>query len=636
MASTSAQKQQVISKIRAVTKIVNDPSTNPLDSFIDNTVGSLMDDGFKTFDKQQPKKLTDLQSKTSKKKENKTDIFGDMIDIADAFLSGANKKTMYAEFPESKSRLKQITNESIEETIKSSKSIISNAVQQTLFVGDGICGTTKVFPSDTMSIKPSEFDFMNTLQLDPLSNAGQIMYEGINKGQTQLNTELYNLFSGGTLGVNTPSGENLMNLTWDSPTQTYSISGLTGDTGNTINQFIEGYYSTIEHIDISGVTKMATLMTLQGDGNEPISFDIGMNELNRLLSKMLKSCTAPQKTNLTSSNFNQNDEIEESYFDFNDVEGIDLDEESRRLEKVLKFKDCGNVIVPTDKSTFEDFVYLTRSTSKLNINQVVDSTLYNVSIMSYQNSQTSQVQNYHINLINNFILNMPKAMIGSLLSPKFLLPISIVYKSVVAAGTSALSSAKEIMKSLYKLFNRIIKDIFWKFLQEFWGRVKKDLLDFLKAFALKIIKDKAKKYALILAGLIALLQAILKTDFDDCNSMYNLITNTINTALSAASVNLPLSGLLASFSNLRGGTDPNSMLMGFVENAQKNGVNITDIHGEPNKMINMAKTTINSIMDNIASNSVIAGGNEEGFGLSASGEPVFIPRGSIKMNGLMV
>ena len=633
MAGTSAQKQQVISKIRAVTKIVNDPSTNPLDSFIDNTVGSLMDDGFKTFDKQQPKKLTDLQSKSSKKKENKTDIFGDLIDIADAFLSGANKKTMSAEYPENKSRLKQITNESIEETIKSSKSIIANAVQETLFVGDGICGTNKVFSSNTMSIKPSEFDFMNVLQVDPLSNAGQIVYEGINKGQTQLNTELYNLFSGGTLGVNTPSGDSLMNLTWDSPTQTFSVSGLQT---NSINKFIEGYYSTIEHIDISGVTKMATLMTLQGDGNEPIGFDIGMNDLNRLLSKMLKSCAAPQRGTLTGSNFNQNDEIEESYFDFNDIEGIDLDEESRRLEKVLKFKDCGGVTVPTDKSTFEDFVYLTRSTSKLNINQVVDSTLYNVSITSYQNSKTSQVQNYHINLINNFVLNMPKAMIGSLLSPKFLLPISIVYKAVVAGGQSVVSSAKEIMKTLFKLFNKIVKDIFWKFLQEFWGRIRKDLLDFLKAFALKILKDKGKKYALILAGLIALLQAILKTDFDDCNSMYNLITNTINTALSAASVNLPLSGLLASFSNLRGGTDPNAMLMGYIENAQKNGVNTNDIHGEPNKMINNAKTMINSIMDNMASNSVVAGGNEEGFGLSASGEPVFIPRGSIKMNGLMI
>ena len=55
------------------------------------------------------------------------------------------------------------------------------------------------------------------------------------------------------------------------------------------------------------------------------------------LSKILKSSTGVPTNGLTSSNFNTNDEIEESYFNFNDVEGIDLDDERRQFEKVLHF-----------------------------------------------------------------------------------------------------------------------------------------------------------------------------------------------------------------------------------------------------------------------------------------------------------
>ena len=82
--------------------------------------------------------------------------------------------------------------------------------------------------------------------------------------------------------------------------------------------------------------------------------------------------------------------------------------------------------------------------------------------------------------MNSFILNMPKAMIGSVMSPKFLLPIVVIYKAVVLKGQQTLTSAKEILKKLYKLFTKIIKDIFWKFITEIWGRIKRDILDFIK------------------------------------------------------------------------------------------------------------------------------------------------------------
>ena len=85
---------------------------------------------------------------------------------------------------------------------------------------------------------------------------------------------------------------------------------------------------------------------------------------------------------------------------------------------------------------------------------------------------------------------MPKAMIGTVLSPKFLLPIVVIYKAVVLKGQETLKSAKDLLKKLFKLFTKIIKDIFWKFLTEIWGRIKRDILDFIKQLALKITKIK--------------------------------------------------------------------------------------------------------------------------------------------------
>ena len=98
---------------------------------------------------------------------------------------------------------------------------------------------------------------------------------------------------------------------------------------------------------------------------------------------------------------------------------------------------------------------------------------------------------------------------------------------------------------------------------------------------------------------------------------------------------LPLSGLLASFANLRPSVDPNKTLVDFVQKAQNSGLNLNDLHGQPNKLINYANSIIKPTMDNLTNDGIIAGGNETGFGITADGIPVTIPRGSIKINGIL-
>ena len=431
-----------------------------------------------------------------------------------------------------KQRLRQITNESANATLKSAQQIILEAAQKILFAGDGICGTNTTFGATTsITLSPKEFDFMNILTISPTTCSGKIVYEPVspNKGYVKMNRSLYNTFSGNTQTFNSVNGNKLFDLLWSGDTQQYVVSGL-GTSSNSIKTFLTDYYSSIEPVDFSGVTKTAIYLTLHGCGDEPPLFDKGWNDLNRLLQKLCALCGNPSNGKIpnATSEFNENDEDIQSYFNFDDVEGIDLDDEKDRLDKVLKFRDCNNFKVPVNSSHFEDFV-----DDDGNLNDAVNDALLN-SAMDAHNQSDGNIppDNFHLTLLNTFILNLPKALIGSVLSPKFFLPIIIIYKVVVAGVGAAIKSAKEIMKVLWKLFYYVITKLLWKFISEFWKRVKRDLLLFLVDIAATILGNKTKRYRKMLLALIAILTKILENGLDNCKDLYEMINLSIDLALS--------------------------------------------------------------------------------------------------------
>ena len=604
MAENLNQKKNFIkTKIDAITKIVDDDKSK-VDSFIDNKLKDLPSvDGGKLG-----KKFSDLESKIKKKVDNKTDIFKDLTEIVEKFLS-PTKKIEPSNKLFSKQRLKQITQESIQSTTKTSKQIIIDSAQKVLFAGDGICGSDKSLPSTSIKLKPKEFDFMNVLTIDPTSNVGQIVYEqGSSNNLIKMNSKLYEQFTNGftSYDFTTKNNNILFSMTWDDSNQEYEFSGLDNDSKK-VGTFLSDYYSNIEFIDLSGITKTAMMMTIQTDPSAPPLFEKGINDLNRLLSKILKACGNSQSNGLnqnTSNLFNENDQDDEYYFDFEDLEGIDLDDENRRYQKVLKFSDCGNLEVNSRPEHFEDFVYL----SKGNLNDAVDDVLENVALSAYQDSgQSIAIDNIHLNLLNNFILNLPKAMIGLILSPKFILPIILVYKSVVMQVGTVIESAKTFMKNLSKFFKMIIKEHFWKFITEFWKRIKKDLLTFLQKIALRILKKKQRRLLAIVGSLIALLTKLLDKNLGDCNSLFNLINKTIDTALSGGGFNLPIPPPLLLAAKLRSGYSTDRAHLNILENLQAAGFNVNPVFGERNMMGDFVKSIVDGHDDEFKNNNKLLG-----------------------------
>lgn len=549
------------------------------------------------------KKVGDLKNSLKKKKEESGNIFGDLVEIVDSFL--ATEQKVKSQNPlEKKSRIKQHANDAIDVTLQSSKTIVLDNVKKILFAGDGICGTNKNFTGtqfDSVRLKPKEFDFLNVLTVDPNSNVGKIVYEPLNTvtSKEKVNRGLYDGFSS-PYQFDTSSNKTLFNATWSSGNQEFIISGLTQGTSSVaVEDFLNDYYSSIELPDISGITKMAMLMTIQGDSSETPLFTGAFNDLNRLITKLCSVCGNPKKTNTLSNQnaidlFNENDEDLELYFNFDDVEGIDLDDENARYRKVLRFKDCNNFEVPVNTDLFEDFVYLS---GKKNLNDLVNSTLNKVAADSFEQSDGSSITlgDFQVSINNLFILNLPKALIMSVISPKIFLPIVVVYKLfksvITSTANQVVETAKEFMKKFHKLFSAIIKDLFWKFITEFWKRVKVDLLNFVLKLAQKILKNKLKRYYGVIAILISLLTKILEQGLDNCFDLFNAVISTLTTAINT-SIPLKIPPVLLLITPFLPGYSPERAYMSAIEGMAAAGIPTGPINGEPNDFIEAQKKMI--------------------------------------------
>ena len=277
MSKLKNTKKKLQSKIEAIKKINDDPkslSDNVADKYLKNIPSA---DDFVG------KKLDALKKKRAQKKENKKDIFSELLEVVEQFL-GTEKKSSGSQTDtvqsgttinpvknKDKKRLTQHALSASDTTLSQAKEIVVKRLSEALFLGDGICGTESVFNVDAISIKPEEFDVLDILTIDPDTSCGQIIYEpkSPDKNKEKVNRELYNSFSGGTYTFTTNNGNSLFTSTWNQTNQEFQITGLTqGVTGATkVQDFINDYYSSLEMPDAAAIAKTAMLLTIQG-GNK--------------------------------------------------------------------------------------------------------------------------------------------------------------------------------------------------------------------------------------------------------------------------------------------------------------------------------------------------------------------------------
>lgn len=529
-------------------------------------------------------------STNGSKNTKKQDVFGDLINTFNAF-TGTNGNN--------KNNIRRYAEESSNTALRSAKQILINEIKNKLFIGDGACGSNIAITKDAVMLEPKEFDLTNMLKISPDSTSGSIMYENTeDTGEIKMNREFYNLFDNGGdhFHFNDYTGNTLFSIYWDESEQKYNVSGLTAS--NTATEFIDNYYSMIDFPRIDDVIQQAMLMTIQGDGNESSMFKNGMNMLDRLLNKILSSCGEQA----SGSPLNQTDPDEDldSYFNFDDVEGIKIDDEDAKFRRVLKFTDCNNFETSINPNHIEDFVYFT---TKKNISENITNTLNKIIVEIHEKSDKSVgLDNLRTTLTESYILNIPRAMISTLLSPKMLFPIVVLTK--IGSASDETKDIKDTMKTFSKLFFSIIKKIFWKFIKVFWGFMKKELLNFVKNIALKIIKDKLKRWKTIIIALISLLTKLATTSIDSCDSVYKTMLDTIKSAMNT-NTNIPIPGILLLLSDSSPGYSTEKAYINIINNLTSAGIETGQLYGRDNKLNNIIKAILEGHTKEMDENSFV-------------------------------
>lgn len=584
------QRALIRAKLDAIKKLADEKPT-----YVDD-VFDLVKDQMPDIDGSIKRKIDDFKDKRKAKQTQKKDIFGELIKTFEGFLGSNETNSVNPnQKPVVKNKLKYYAKESSNITLRESKQIVMDSVKKSFFSGGGICGSNSLMPSNNVDVSPKEIDFLSMLKVAPDSNTGQIMYETSDStGFIKMNKELYNTFdSSSAYFFNNKDYKTIFSMQWNNSSQFYNISGLQGISGTTtVENFLTDYYSAIEYPDIGNVVKQAMMMTVQGMDDAPQSFTVGMNNLNRICQKLFAICGKPKKNssplneNAVDATNNEEDDTE-TYFDFDDVEGIDIDDENARLRRVLRYTDCNNFETPVNKNHLEDFVHFTKKPGK-DLDSIINNTLNKVASESYEQSGGSVgLDNLQANITGLFILNLPKALVQSILSPKLFLPIVILFKLFKGAVTTAA----ELLKRMAKLFFDIIKRIFWKFIQAFWKFIKKDLLDFIKKVAKSIVLRKLKRWKAILLALITLLLKLLTTKLDSCEAIFNAILSTINGAINQR-LKIPIPGILLMLADKLPGFSADKAYMATIENMTRSGIPTGPLYDRENKWNKAIKATI--------------------------------------------
>ena len=455
------------------------------------------------------------------------------------------------------------------------------------------CDLQQTYTPQDIYIKVKSTDLIGMLKRDP-NKEGSIFYEktpiNIQDYPFSMNKELYELIQTGNPYSTTngqlykgKSGQNLMdiqyvefdNLGVTGPWFKVTLPNRVGNV-NKVGEFLSDYYGSIKVVDTTNI--MASIMeSLSGFAS--ISLNVGTKEVEDqskfmlIIQRILGLCFDNRREIDVSgvAKLSELDDIDDSFFEFTDLDLRTIESRIENIKNgVAEFEGCDNVKVPVD------FTSITSALNNLNfvegsdLNELSDQltdTLINNELLQGLSIDVKATVNF------NFIKLIAQGVVGALLSPKTILPIMIMVKSLGNTAGDIINSAIEFAKQFSKFIIEIISKVGAIFVEELFKIIKKDINNLIQSIITDLVKEKVNKKLVMILKLIQLILIIASfiNDWRRCKSVVDEILDLlrlVSSSLPGGDIPLPL--LFAS--RLLDGYSESRAFIGTIEELQKLGI----------------------------------------------------------------
>jgi hypothetical protein len=514
-------------------------------------------------------------------------------------------------------------NKFIEAISKSKPEIKKIIIQETIHAIN--CSSQQEFvPNNPIYININSIDFFKQLQINPDKNKGKFYYEkkpfSVNDTKKSLNRELYKrtqnpnqpfstdpnnqglLYQGG-------SGQNLFNITFvnqDSNgnqgsffkvelSQRLSSNGV-NNVPNKVVDFVTDYFNSIEvvepHLYSAKIMDILTGTLSVEAGTKSLEANAKIQKfMNRILGLCFDS--TQEIDTQGSSKIPELDGVEENFFELTSLNLRDIeDQQNRYNKKVVELVDCNNFQLPVNSDLiFEGLDQIisgsTMSEENDAINGLVDKVLSNT---QKEFNLNLNLPTFRLSLNNQFVKNLPNGLVMSILSPKVILPIMVMIKSLSQSVGENIDYTIDNVQDFFNKFKKYVINITSKivaiFVKILFDLIKKDIFNLLQVIVKDLAKEKAtKKYAMI-AKLVQLLIVVANfiKDYRQCKSVIDELLNLFRVLTTGWGGEIPLPLLFAS--QALDGYSYTRAFLATIEEMQKLGIPTGNLpSGAPNKFV---------------------------------------------------
>jgi len=459
------------------------------------------------------------------------------------------------------------------------------------------CDQQQMFNAQTLYIKVSSIDLGGLLKKDPSEPIGKVLYEKdpiqVQQYPFSLNKELFKrIESGQPYSVDNgqlyigQSGQDLFDIQYvetDNLGQTgpwYKVTLVNRiNNVNKVGEFMIDYYKTIKIVDYHNI--LSSIMNSLS-GAISIQANIGIvqaedaTKFELLLQRILGLCFDNKKEIDVSgvAKVAELDGVDDSFFEFTEIDLRNIDLKVNNIKNgVVEYENCDNVKLPVDSGAVLD--------SLNNLLFVPDNDLVNAADALTQSltdnpdwSGFAISGNINAAVDLNFVKLIAQGLVTAILSPKILLPIFTMLKSLGSIITDQINSFIDFAKKFKSFVINLVSKIGSLFVKELFELIKKDIKNLIQQVIMDVAKEQGDKRIIMILKLIQLLLVVIEfiNDWRRCKSVVDELLWLLKIATSGfgGAQGIPLPLLFAS--QLMGGYSESRAFLGVIEEMQKLGI----------------------------------------------------------------